>query len=147
MISMDKIIDRINIYPLFGNRSHLAICTPKITDLIMSRRKRVETRFSINKIMPYRQIKEGDMLVFKKVAGPIVGVAFAGSVVFYENLKPDKIRDLKNKYNSIILADNDFWKSKINSKYATFIYLGKPIKIKPFYIDKKDRRPWVILEG
>ncbi len=134
----------LNIPP--GSRVHLAICTHKIIKHLLNGEKKIETRFSKNKQMPYNRIEPGDFLLFKKTGGPIVGTAIAGKVVFFDDLSQEKVRHLKETYNERIMADDDFWACKMYSNFATFIYLDEVKRITPSRINKRDRRPWVIYE-
>jgi len=52
---------------------HLAIFIEPYLDLIFKGKKTIESRFSINKILPYHKIQIGDVILLKKSSGKIEG--------------------------------------------------------------------------
>jgi hypothetical protein len=65
----------------------------------------------------------------------------------YDNLYPERINYLKNKYNDEICADDDFWEKKKDSKYAALIWLRDYKDIEPCEIKhKKGQMPWMCFD-
>lgn len=54
---------------------------------------------------------------------------------FFDKLDKEKVENIKEKYNEYINAPLDFWISKMDSKYATLIFI-KIHKIEPISIVK-----------
>lgn len=77
--------------------------------------------------------------------GPVCAVATAGSVRNFTNLTPDRILQLKNTYNHLICAENDYWQSKTDCRFGVLVWLNDVRRIEPLQIDKRDWRAWVVL--
>ena len=45
-----------------------------------------------------------------------------------------------------ICADEDFWESRRDKRYASLMHIAAITAIEPFVIDKADRRAWVVLD-
>jgi ASC-1-like (ASCH) protein len=109
---------------------------PKILD----GRKKIESRWGINKCSPWGKIKVGDAVYFKNSGEPVTVVAKVSKIQEFENLNPKKIREILEKYggdDSISvnsLEETIRWAKR--KRYCTLIYLKDLKKIKPFNIDK-----------
>ena len=136
---MEKYLDK-------EKTSHIAVFEKEILKKVMNGEKKIESRFSKNKIAPYDSIQEGDVIFFKETSGPIIGKAIAKKIKFFSNLDKSKIQILKSQYQSVLCTTDNFWNKKIDSSYATLISLQEIKEIEPIIIEKKDRRPWVILK-
>jgi hypothetical protein len=135
-----------NITSVSNGYIHIAIVDSHTAHLILQGKKHIETRFSINKHIPYGRISEGEIIFIKISGGPIVGVMQAERVCFYADLNVDDVNDLKSEYNDLIQAKNEYWKQKRTSRFATFIYLSNIEQTEPFWLNKKDRSGWCIYE-
>lgn len=122
---------------------HVAIMDELTINNIVNGTKLIESRFSKNKITPYKNINKGDIIYLKKSGGNILACFEAKDIIFYDNLDFAKITDIKNKYNYQIKAPKEFWELKKDSKYATLIYISNPKYIPPFKINKKNRQAFV----
>jgi ASC-1-like (ASCH) protein len=126
---------------------HLAIFNEPFLSLIFTGQKKIESRFSINMISPYRKVAEGDIIVLKESGGMIVGVFLAGNVMYFSN--PDKkgFEKLKSEYGDLIGSnyDKDFWKKRQNTRYVTLIEVKKVKKLIPFASEKNDRLGWSVV--
>lgn len=131
-----------------ANNIHLAIFIEPFLQWIIEGKKVVESRFSVNKCAPYQKILKGDLIVLKKSGGPIVAIAKASTIWFY-NLDPDSWRDIKDNFAKLICAqDPSFWESRKSASYATLIKLENVFKIQePFPFPKRDRRGWIVLKN
>ena len=126
---------------------HLAIFIEPYLEYIIKGKKTVESRFSVNRIAPFRKIFKGDLILLKKSSGPIVGFCFVKDVWFYQ-LKPSTWKDIKNNFESALCAqDPQFWESRKHASYATLIKLGKFNSLSPIKFRKQDRRGWVVLKS
>ena len=75
------------------------------------------------------------------------GFLIADNVLYYDNLTPESIAILRKEYSKELCVDDDFWQRKSSSRFGTLIFLKAPERfLVPIKINKKDRRPWVVLE-
>ncbi len=61
---------------------HIAIMREPFLSYILTGKKTVESRFSINRIAPYQKVGPGDIILMK--SGPIIGCFVAEWVKFYD---------------------------------------------------------------
>lgn len=109
---------------------------PKILD----GRKKIESRWGINKCSPWGKVKAGDAVYFKNSGEPITVVAKVSKIQEFENLNPRKVREILEKYG----GDDSISVSSLegtirwarNKRYCTLIYLRGSRRIKPFNINK-----------
>jgi hypothetical protein len=128
--------------PPFG--IHLAVFVEPFLKFILDGQKTVESRFSVVKCAPYDRVKEGDVILLKRVAGPVVGLCRVSSASFYE-LDKANWQFIRDKFAKAICADDDFWASRCHAVYATLLTVTDPVEIRPFNVAKKDRRGWVVV--
>ncbi len=125
------------------NSKHLAIFIPPFVDLIFDGKKTIESRFSKVRCAPYRVIKEGDIVLMKKAGGLVLGEFTVARVETFNGLNEDCLKKLAEQYGKQLCdrVDENFWKKRRDSRYATFLYVSNLIKYdKPFPYPKKDRR-------
>lgn len=109
---------------------------PKILD----GRKKIESRWGVNRCTPWRKVKVGDTVYFKNAGESVIAVAEVSKIKEFGNLNPQKAREILEKYSeddgiSISSLENTIkWARK--KRYCTLIYLKNPGKVKPFNIDK-----------
>jgi ASC-1-like (ASCH) protein len=65
---------------------HLAIFNEPFLSLVYSKEKKIESRFSMNKISPFEKVRKGDVIILKESGGLVNGVFVAGEVKFYQGL-------------------------------------------------------------
>ena len=112
-------------------------------DLILKGEKTVELRFSNTRHMPYQSVKRGDKIFLKPAHGKIIGQAEIENVLYYDNLTPEIIANIRREYGNESAETDDYWQKKAKSRYATLIFLRNPERfIVPLKSPKKDRRPW-----
>ena len=130
-----------------GVTIHLAVFTEPFLSLMLRGEKKIESRFSINKIDPYGKIKNGDIVLVKKSGGPIVAIFFAGRVQFVSGFNKSQFRKIQNKYGPLICSkpDSSFWRDRANARYGTLIEIDEFKPVSPISSGKVDRRPWVVL--
>jgi len=109
--------------------SHIAIMNKSFGDLIpkiLSGEKKIESRWSRNKIAPWDRVKPGDTVYFKNSGEPVVAVAEVEKVRQFEKKDFDEARKL--------FPVPDKWVR--NKNYCVLMWLKNPRKIKPFEINK-----------
>ncbi|OGM27711.1 hypothetical protein A3D00_00450 [Candidatus Woesebacteria bacterium RIFCSPHIGHO2_02_FULL_38_9] len=122
---------------------------PKILDST----KTIESRWYINKSVPWGNIKKGDIVYFKNSGEPVTVKAKVDKVLQFEKLNSQKISEILNKY----YKEDGIEKEKVkyyfelfkDKKYCILIYLTNPQKIRSFDIDKKgfgSMSAWISVE-
>lgn len=142
----DRVMSRLTSKDFSRVGVHLAIFVEPYLQFVLEGKKTVESRFSINRVAPYRQIVEGDIILLKKAGGPIIGICEAASAWFYK-LDAEAFSEIINRFGRAICpTDDQFWEDRRQAGYATLISLRKVEKIDPFVLPKRDRRGWVVLK-
>lgn len=118
---------------------HLAIMQKGYIEKILSGEKTIESRFSIHRITPYRNISVGDKVYMQETGKPVTAVFEAGEVLFFHELSEEKVREIRLKYGKEICAEDAFWDRKKDARYATLIYIKEPRLTTPFRVCKHDR--------
>ena len=67
---------------------------PKILD----GRKKIESRWGINKCAPWGKVKVGDTVYFKNSGGPVTAIAKVSRIREFEDLDSKKVRVILGKY-------------------------------------------------
>lgn len=121
---------------------HLAIMKKswELTGKILSRQKKIESRWYSVKYKPWDCIKEGETVYFKDSGEPVRIKAEVKKVMQFADLTPKRVKDILDKYG----YDDGIEKEKIpefferfkNKKYCMLIFLKNPQEIEPFDIDK-----------
>lgn len=143
LLDLPTIINQKNI----KSGIHLAILVKPYLQYIIEGKKTVESRFSIKRIAPYKQIFKNDIILLKKSGGNIVGFCKVREVWFYQ-LNQLILNKIKNRFEwELCIQDPQFWESKKKAKYVTIIKLGifNHVFI-PIRFQKRDRRGWVVLK-
>lgn len=102
---------------------HLAIFTQSYLNLILSGKKTIESRFSVDKRAPYNKVSTGDIVIIKQSGGLIVGEFTAGKVYCIDIKKDDTDMKFCKSFSKEICSDIDenFWELRKNKKFATLI--------------------------
>ena len=124
---------------------HLVILKKPYLEAVLDGKKPVESRFLRTQKEPFGSVKVGDILYLKESSGPVCGRATVEDIKFFENLDPQKIDALKERYNHLIGGSDEYWKSKRWSKFGALIWIKDIRKIEPIWINKRDWRGWVVL--
>ena len=112
----------------------------------MKEKKTVESRFSINHSPPHNRVFSGDVLLLKKSGGPIVGICEVTNVWSYK-LDKNSWSEIRKDFTIALCAqDPEFWAQRKNASFATLMKLKKSIKTEPVFLNKRDRRGWVVLK-
>ncbi len=124
---------------------HLAVFIEPYLEYILTGKKTIESRFSSRRFPPYQRIDRGDIILLKQSSGPIVGLCEVEDAWFYE-LDKNAWKKIKRDFASALCAqDPEFWDSRKSAIYATLIRISHVKTITPRFIQKRDRRGWVML--
>jgi hypothetical protein len=123
---------------------HLAVFAEPFLSLVLDGSKTVESRFSRVRCAPFELVSDGDIILLKRVGGPICGIVLARRAWFYE-LDKKALASIRKTYSSTICADDEFWRRRRDACYATLIELAEPTAIPATACAKRDRRGWVPL--
>lgn len=125
---------------------HLAIFNEPYLSYIFQGKKTIESRFSINKIAPYKNVFANDIVLLKLSGGPVIGICQISDIWHYR-LDPKSWKEMRKEYTSSLCAqDPNFWRQRERASYATLMKIRKIRKIRPIKFIKKDRRGWVVLK-
>ena len=107
---------------------------------ILSKKKKIESRWYVTKRTPWNKIAEGDTVYFKDSGKKVTARAEVERVLQYE-LTPIIIEEIIGGYGNeggINLKNkdskNEFYATK---KYCVLVFLKNPCNIEPFDINKK----------
>jgi hypothetical protein len=110
---------------------------PKILD----GRKKIESRWSINRVAPWGKVKIGDSVYFKNSGEAVSAKAVVSNILQFEDLNLKKIKDIFYRYggedgiaSSNIESTIEWAKDK---RYCTLIFLKDPERVRAFSINKK----------
>lgn len=124
---------------------HVAVMREPFLALLLEGRKKIESRFSVNRVLPYGQVDSADVVALKAQSGPVVGVALVEHVDFYE-LDPATWAILQDSFARPLCADDPaFWEERAGARFATLMRVSQVLRIPPLVVDKTDRRGWVRL--
>lgn len=121
---------------------HVAIMNKKwdLIPKILDGRKKIESRWSVNKCTPWKKVNAGDRIYFKNSGELVTATAIVEKVKSFDELNRSKILSILRKYGgeggiSISSIDKTFDWIK-NKRYCTLIYLKNTKTVKRFSIDK-----------
>ncbi|RZJ51494.1 MAG: hypothetical protein EOO44_14540 [Flavobacterium sp.] len=140
-----KTIEKILIDSKIG--IHLAIFNEPYLALIYKGDKKIESRFSINKVSPFRKIKKGDIVILKASGGMVTGAFIAGDIKFFERPDTTCYNEIRENYSKLICShyDEEFWDVRKKCNYITLIEVTKVVGLDPFRTEKRDRSAWSVL--
>jgi hypothetical protein len=123
---------------------HIGIFHEPFLGWVLDGRKTVESRFSQNQVAPYAAVEQGDILLLKRVAGPVVGICHINASWSYR-LDPKTWELLKDGFAEAICAqDESFWEDRESARFATLMSLDQVRPLAPIEYEKSDRRGWVV---
>ncbi len=130
------------------SKVHLAIFSEPFLTLVLNGKKKVDSRFSKNRIAPYGKVVKNDLVLIKRSGGKIIGSFIVQKVRFVEIKNKIILEELKKKYSRLICADvnPDFWKKRVSAKYATFIWIGEISHKNPIVRSAPGRSGWRVLK-
>ncbi len=129
-----------------GLTIHLGVFIEPYLQLILDGKKTLESRFSVNRTAPYRQVRDGDILLLKRSGGPIVGICRITHAWFH-TLDPQTWDSLQTQYaQALCISSPAFWQEKKKANYATLMKVRHVRPIAPaISFVKSDRRGWLAL--
>jgi len=138
--ALERVLD-----PATPERAHLAVMHEPYLSYVLAGRKSVESRFSRHRVAPFGQVGVGDLLLLKAQSGPVTGVASVAHVDSYV-LDPASWAAIRERFSAALCAEGDeFWADRRDARYATLMRLAEAVPIEPLAMEKRDRRPWVVL--
>jgi hypothetical protein len=124
---------------------HLAVFVEPFLSYVLDGSKTVESRFSVNKMEPYRSVSVGDAVLIKSSGGPVLAVAEVKQTAFYQ-LDREQLDGIRERFGPALRVEGEtFWEDRKECCYATIIGLGNLHEIVPVDCDKRDKRGWVRL--
>ena len=118
---------------------HIAIMNPRwrLIERILSRKKRIESRWYAAKRAPWDKIKLGETVYFKNAGAQVTAKANVAKVLQFE-LTSMKVRQILEEYGGgIALSSIDESYTRYRDKrYCVLIFLKNPQRVTPFDIDK-----------
>ncbi len=124
---------------------HLVILRGPYLNAILEGLKTVESRFSKTQRYASIDISVGDVIFLKESSGPVCAKATVSRVKYFRNIRPQDVLQIKGRYNQQIVADEQYWQSKMDSRFGFLVWLTDVKLIEPVRICKKDWRAWVVL--
>ncbi len=134
---------------------HVAIMKKSwgMTEKILDGRKKIESRWYINKYRPWGTIKRGDSVYFKNSGESVAIKTQVDQVMQFSGLDPARARNILNKYGRDIGIGGTQMKAFFgrikDKKYCILIFLTQPVAVKPFEIDKTGfglMSSWIVVE-
>lgn len=125
---------------------HLAILLEPYLSYILDGSKTVESRFSKHRIVPYKAVAVGDLVLLKNAATrSISGVCVVRGVWYYQ-LNSASWKEIKDRFSLALRADNtSFWHQRSQAQYATLMRISDVLTTSDIRVPKRDRRGWVVL--
>ena len=124
---------------------HLAVLLEPFLQHVLEGTKTVESRFSVRQAAPYGRVKAGDVLLLKRVGGPVVGMCEVANVWQYD-VDPESLSELRSEFAAALCAqDPEFWDERSSASFATLMRLRNVRLLPPIRVEKRDRRGWVVL--
>ncbi len=104
---------------------HLAVIAPKYARAILAGTKTIESRLTITRRVPFGQVTAGERVYFLARRIDLLVTAIIGRVESHEALCPSAIEQIRRDHGSAIGADELYWVSKGQSRFATLIWLDQ----------------------
>lgn len=127
---------------------HLVVLREPHYARIIDGTKRVEARFCRVRRAPMGAVHPGDILLLKRVAGPVSAWCRAEQVRTID-LSVAGIDRVRREFDAPLAHPGTaFWESVANARFATMIALANVRELAhPIRCMKKDQRGWVVLSG
>ncbi len=125
---------------------HIAILRQPFFDMVLNGEKTIESRWSMNKIAPYKKVNIGDEILLKLTGQPVTATAKVQDVKYYQ-LTPDIVEDIRIKYGKQIGTDKfEDWQDTKQKKFCTLIWLKDVKKITPLVVPRSNGAGWIVLK-
>ncbi|MBE6124062.1 MAG: hypothetical protein E7184_00770 [Erysipelotrichaceae bacterium] len=115
--------------------------------MVLNGTKTIESRWSMNKIVPFEKIKNDEIIYLKETGKDVSTIAKVDRVEFY-CLTESKVKELVDVYGEKIGIDDKeaFYQKNKNKKYGTLIWLKDVKNIESFKVKKSYGSGWLIIE-
>lgn len=143
--NLEKQVAYSDLEHIKNSKLHLGVFGEPYLSYMLEGKKKIESRFSKNKIAPYEQITKDDVVIIKKSSGNVMGYFTIKEALFFD-LRNTSILEIKEKYSEELCVTEEFWDLKKNSNYATLIVIDEIVKLSPFPINKKGMQSWIKLQ-
>lgn len=130
-----------------GIQGHLVVLRQPYLGRILAGAKTIESRFSKYPTPPFKCVANGDVLVLKKSGGAILAVVEVVRTHFHGPLTSEELLTIADRKRQQLQLDDSFLHSIQDSRYATLVYLGAVVRVKPCRVEKSDLRGWVVLKA
>ena len=125
---------------------HVAILKQPFFDMILSGEKTIESRFSMNKIVPFNKVSIGDEIYLKQTGKQVTAKAEVDKVQYYQ-LTPEMAEQIRKDFGKQIGTDKfEDWETTRNKRYCTLIWLKNVKKISPVEVPRSNGAGWLLLE-
>lgn len=126
---------------------HIAILRQPFFNMVLNGEKTIESRWSMNKIAPYKKVSIWDEILIKLTGQPVTAIAKVKDVKYYE-LTPVIVEQIRVKYGKEIGTDKfEDWQSTLKKKYCTLIWLENIKRISPINVPKSNGAGWLIVKN
>lgn len=127
---------------------HLAVLLEPYLEFILEGSKTVESRFSKNRIAPFKLVDRGDVILLKRSAAKAIsGLCVVSNVWFYQ-LNVDSWNEIRGEFATALRAEDPlFWEQRKSAHFATLMRISHVQTLPPIEIPKRDRRGWVVLRS
>lgn len=127
---------------------HLAILSKKnkLLQKILSGEKTIESRWYKSKKSPFDILNKGDIIYFKESSSPVTASAKARDILIYENLSPEKIKDILSQYSAQLGVDMSYYGNIKDKTLCMLIFLSDVKKIPSFNVKKSYGTAWISIE-
>lgn len=114
-------------------RVHVGVLMGGYVDEILAGVKTIETRLSTTRRSPFGAVAPGERVYFKERGGGIRATAIIERVRCFDRLTPAMVRALRDEYGEAIRGTSEYWKRKVDAKYATLMWLREvePVRFGP----------------
>jgi hypothetical protein len=123
---------------------HLAVLVEPYLQFILDRTKTVESRFSRRRCPPFGRVSEGDVILLKRAAGPVIGLCTVSDVWSY-HLDPRTLTEIRDRFGAAIQPQSGFWEDRREAAFATLMRIEGARTMPDIRVPKRDRRGWVVL--
>lgn len=129
-----------------GDMKHIAILRQPFFDMVLNGEKTIESRWSMNKIAPYKQVNIGDEILLKITGHPATARARVKGVRYYE-LTPQIVEEIRIRYGKQIGTDKfKDWQATLQKKYCTLIWLENVQRIEPMEVPRSNGAGWIVVK-
>lgn len=122
---------------------HIVILKEKYYDAILNGSKKIESRWSIHKIVPYEMVNINDTLLLKKTGCDITATCVVKDVKYFK-LDDKVLEAIENKYASDICMSSESFKGMKNKKYCTLVWVDNVKEITPIKVKRSYGSAWIV---